>query len=109
MLSKFYIFLLKYKYKYMNNKKLNASELPELAKAVKVLVNWGKWNLYEIHCKSNINAKYALSNKEGEYLLDINGKTLAKKKSEEIEYISMLKFDGISMPPTIDMPSYVNI
>lgn len=79
----------------MSIKKLNASELPELAKAVKVLVNWGKWNLYEI------------SNKEGEYLLGINGKTLAKKKSEEIEYISMLKFDGISMPPTIDIPSYV--
>lgn len=93
----------------MNNKKLNASELPELAKAVKVLANWGKWNLYEIQCKSSINAKYALSNKEGEYLLDINGKTLAKKKSEEIEYISMCKFDGISIPPTIDMPSYVNI
>ena len=93
----------------MNIKKLNASELPELAKVVKVLVNWGKWNLYEIHCKSNIDAKYALSNIESEYLLGINGKALAKKKSEEIEYISMCKFDGISMPPTIDMSSYVNI
>ena len=93
----------------MNNKKLNASELSELAKAVKVLVNWGKWNLYEIQCKSSINAKYALSNIECEYLLDINGKTLAKKKSEEIEYISMCKFDGISMPPTIDMSSYITI
>ena len=102
MLYKIYIYLLKYKCKY-------ASELPELAKAVKVLVNWGKWNLYEIHCKSNINAKYALSNKEGEYLLDINGKPLAKKKSDEIEYISMCKFDGISIPPTIDIPLYVNI
>jgi hypothetical protein len=93
----------------MNNKKLNANELPELAGAIKDLVNWGKWNLYEIQCKSNINAKYALSNEEGEYLLDINGKPLTKKKSEEIEYISMCKFDGIPMPPTINMPSYVTI
>lgn len=93
----------------MNNKKLNVSELPELVGAIKDLVNYGKWNLYEIHCKSDINAKYALSNEEDEYLLDMNGKPLAKKKPEEIEYISMRKFDGIPMPPTIKMPSYINI
>ena len=93
----------------LNIKKLNASEFPELIGVFKDLVNYGKWNLYEIHCKSNIDAKYALSNEEGEYIMDINGKPLGKKKSEEIEYISICKFDGISMPPTISIPSYVNI
>jgi hypothetical protein len=93
----------------MSIKKLNASELPELIGVIKDLVNYGKWNLYEIHCKSNIDAKYALSNEEGEYIMDINGKPLGKKKSDEIEYISMCKFDGMPMPPTIDISSYVNI
>ena len=78
----------------LNIKKLNASEFPELIGVFKDLVNYGK---------------YALSNEEGEYIMDINGKPLGKKKSEEIEYISICKFDGISMPPTISIPSYITI
>lgn len=90
----------------MENRKISASELPQISGLIKDVVNMGLWFLYGIRCKSNENAKYALATDKGEFLLDSEGNALSLvPKNEQIEYVSRITFTGIPEATTINMPS----
>lgn len=90
----------------MENKKIPASDLPQISGLIKDVVNMGLWFLYSIRCASNEKAKYALATDKGEYLLDSEGNALSiVPKGEQIEYISKITFTGIPDAPTVNIPS----
>ena len=54
----------------MESRTIPASELPQISGLIKDVINMGLWFLYDIHCKSNPDAKYALATDKNEFLLD---------------------------------------
>lgn len=90
----------------MESRTIPASELPQISGLIKDVVNMGLWFLYDIHCKSNPNAKYALATDKNEFLLDKDGNVLSPVPKDEIlEYLSKITFSGIPAAPTVNMPS----
>lgn len=90
----------------MENRKISASELPQISGLIKDVVNMGLWFLYDIRCKSNEKAKYALSTDKGEFLLDSEGNALSLvPKGENIEYLSKITFTGIPSAPAVNIPT----
>ena len=78
----------------MESRTIPASELPQISGLIKDVINMGLWFLYDIHCKSNPDAKYALATDKNEFLLD----------NEVLEYLSKITFSGIPTAPTVNMP-----
>lgn len=52
----------------MESRTIPASELPQISGLIKDVINMGLWFLYDIHCKSNPDAKYALATDKNEFL-----------------------------------------
>lgn len=89
---------------------LKPGSLPQLPGAIKDLVNWREWHLYSVSYEGHPEIKYSLTNEEGEFLLDNEGSPISKiaKMPDGFEYLGECQFEGIPMPPTINMPQYAN-
>lgn len=89
----------------MENKTIPATDLPQVSGLIKDVVNMGLWFLYDIRCKSNPKAKYALATDKAEFLLDKDGNILSPVPRDEIlEYTSKITFSGIPEAPKVNMP-----
>lgn len=95
----------------MDEIKLNASDLPVLSGVIKDLINWGKWQLYKVTLVGNPDIQYSLQNENGEYLLDKDGNPISVVSvgMNGLNYIGKCSFDGIPMPPKINLSFYETV
>ena len=84
----------------MKIEKISSSELPNLPKEVKEIVNSGAWQLYKINVPKE---HYLLVTNEDVYILDSFGNLVSKenKNGLNIEAEAVLLFDDLASPVTL--------